>query len=700
MIRIVLKLTGIAGGLGAALAIAALAVSGASARAQGDPYEKLKSYDFQDRTAVEAIRHEIDQAGGSAAADAKIEERLDALLSDPNANFAGKQEACRLLWIAGSARSVPVLASMLTDEKLSDNARYALERLKDPAASQALRAVLAANLPGGANASPHAAPAKLIVGVIDSEGDRGDGGAVRLVQRFTVSTDPLVAEAAIAALGKIGTPAALAALREVGGSGVPLGHATLRCAEHIASTGSKAAAERTYEQLALEPWPDVVRGEAIHALAESGSSRADAVSLAALKASDSYLQEVAARECGSQLGEAAAAKALALWPQLPLQTQIVLLTAVGDRHDAAALPIALSATESSEAQLRAAGMRTAAVVGGAKAAPRLIQILTTGESQDRDIAHACLADLRGAEAEPALLHAALEGPSDTRAALMSVLADRPSAPALAAIVTTLQGGDMKAAVEAARALARAGGMDQRDVVVKVVVTSGSSEVRDAARAAIVAIVQRAPDRESAAGPIYAAYNDASATGKAELLQAMAEIGGQSALQTLSQAVVSTDPAVAQAALTGLAETWSDTRALPVLLSAAKSSQAKDARVEAVRGYLRLVSQDDRAPAEQRVDEVGQALAVVERPDEKRQALGILRECRIVPSVEMSAKLLDDPEVFSDAADTVLYLAAPQRRNDRDLPAVTGPATTAALDKIIQNTKDDDQKARAQKLKGA
>ena len=50
---------------------------------------------------------------------------LGVLTSD--AKYAGKQYVCRELSLVGTDQSVPVLAKMLTDEKLSDMARYALE---------------------------------------------------------------------------------------------------------------------------------------------------------------------------------------------------------------------------------------------------------------------------------------------------------------------------------------------------------------------------------------------------------------------------------------------------------------------------------------------------------------------------------------------------------------------------------------------
>ena len=54
-------------------------------------------------------------------------------------------------------------------------------------------------------------------------------------------------------------------------------------------------------------------------------------------------------------------------------------------------------------------------------------------------------------------------------------------------------------------------------------------------------------------------------------------------------------------------------------------------------------------------------------------------------------------MFNDASKTVLDLAAPQRRNNRQLHAIKGEATNAALNKVIQKTKDDNQRDHARKL---
>jgi hypothetical protein len=103
-------------------------------------------------------------------------------------------------------------------------------------------------------------------------------------------------------------------------------------------------------------------------------------------------------------------------------------------------------------------------------------------------------------------------------------------------------------------------------------------------------------------------------------------------------------------------------------------------------------------ADDKVAAIEQGLKAAERPDEKRQAFGALRDCRTEKAVALITGGLSEREVFAEAAEAILDLAAPQKRNHRDLPAVKGPAMTAALDKIIALSPDDSLKDRARRAK--
>ena len=95
-------------------------------------------------------------------------------------------------------------------------------------------------------------------------------------------------------------------------------------------------------------------------------------------------------------------------------------------------------------------------------------------------------------------------------------------------------------------------------------------------------------------------------------------------------------------MTALADNWSDARALPTLLNLAKTDSDKSLRVQSLRGYVRLIGQDDQISPAEKAQHLATAIGAAERPEEKRQALGVLRDCRVPQAMEVTAKLLDDP----------------------------------------------------------
>ncbi len=539
---------------------------------------------------------------------------------------------------------------------------------------------------------------KTRLGVINSLGNRGDAEAVSVLKPLVTSTEAPVSEAAIMALGKIGTPAAVSALRALPPTNTQAGRAMIRAAERLAVGGKKADAQKLYEALAGESRPNVIRAGAVRGLAAMQSPRAGTVALSALKSSDTYLQQVGAQVLGTSTDANATSQAIAAWPTLPPPVQSILLTAWADRQEKTAVDVALQATGSADDSVRQTGIYASGRIGGVKAVPRLADIAAHGQGGDRNSARDALASMPGADVDTAILQMAQTGPADTRGALLAILADRPTPATRAALLATAKGSDSRAAVQSLRALARIGSANEYPELINLTVTTSNDEVRDAARDAVVSVGPRVGNANQAAEPVLAAYAGASSQAKSALMPVLANLGTDRALTELTRATQSGDTAVKQAAVTALAETWSDTRPLPALLNIASNDNDKSLRIEALRGYLRLVQQDERMGSEEKVNRVSQALQAAQRPEEKRQALNVLRDARIPQAVQLSAKYLDDPDVFSDAANTVIDLAGPRRKNNRDLAAVKGDATTAALNKVIELTKDDNQRTQAQRLK--
>ena len=206
----------------------------AASGAFGELLGKIKTYDFnQSRADLVKISDMIRDASGKPEMKA-MEKQLDDFLKS-DASYAAKDFVCRELSVAGTETSVPALASMLTDEKVSDIARYSLERIPGPAVDDALRKALPK------------AEGKTKIGIINTLGVRGDKKAVDALAKLTGDSNETVAVAAIAALGRIddkGATDAIAKAKDKATGAIKTAalDAYLHCADRLAAKGQKDAA--------------------------------------------------------------------------------------------------------------------------------------------------------------------------------------------------------------------------------------------------------------------------------------------------------------------------------------------------------------------------------------------------------------------------------------------------------------------------
>jgi hypothetical protein len=143
-------------------------------------------------------------------------------------------------------------------------ARYALERIPDTAVDDALREALPKTT------------GKVQVGIINSLGQRRDSKSVSALSKLVSDSDAMVAEAAIAALGKIAGSEATKVLAEAkdqtgdqplrGKLQVPVLDAYLKCADRIAAQGKKEEALAIYKELYKRDKPTPIRTAALRGM--------------------------------------------------------------------------------------------------------------------------------------------------------------------------------------------------------------------------------------------------------------------------------------------------------------------------------------------------------------------------------------------------------------------------------------------------
>jgi HEAT repeat protein len=182
---------------------------------------------------------------------------LVLILKDPAATVFQKGKACMRLAMVGTKDAVPALTALLGDPRFSHYARFGLAPIPDPSVDNALRGALK-TLKG-----------TLLVGVIDSIGQRKDAKSVEPLAKMMYDSDAEVAQAATAALGLISGPLAAKALQDglaktKGPARTAVAAASLVCAEGLMAQGDRKGALALYDVLSRAGIPKTVRLAAMH----------------------------------------------------------------------------------------------------------------------------------------------------------------------------------------------------------------------------------------------------------------------------------------------------------------------------------------------------------------------------------------------------------------------------------------------------
>ncbi len=235
-----------------AMLLASAAPAVVADEATDKAFDALKTYEWgQDRATLKAIDDAVAASHGDGAAQKELQARLAAVLKS-GAPQAAKDYACRELSLIGSADSVPALAGLLGDEKLSHMARYALERMPCAEAVGALRDALSKT------------SGRVKVGVINSLGVRRDAHSTDALVGLLGDTDKEIASAAAAALGGIGNADAAKALGAFQAKApkelkLAAADAYLACAEQLLADGKKPDAIKIYSALRKPDQPKHVQ---------------------------------------------------------------------------------------------------------------------------------------------------------------------------------------------------------------------------------------------------------------------------------------------------------------------------------------------------------------------------------------------------------------------------------------------------------
>lgn len=614
------------------------------------------------------------------------EGKLIAVLKSNDASHKDKVDACRQLAIIATKEAIPVLATLLSDEQFSHNARYALEPIPDAAVDVAFRAAL-----GQLKGRP-------LVGVIGSVGVRRDARAVKSLAAFLSDSNPLVARAAARALGDIGNAPAAAALQQQVGSAsaitkLHMCEGLLRCAEALAAEGNRDKAVAIYDKLRSLEAPHQVRAGALRGAILTRGGDGLALLREHLGSGDYILFSAAVQTALEMPGrEVTVALATAL-DKLPADNQILTMQTLGARGDAEALPALFRTAKSGAEPVRIAAIKAIAQIDHVSAVPVLADLLGADSRPIADAAQEALGSLTSSSADTVVMDMFESSDTGKRLLALELMARRRMTTAVPVLLKASSDTDTKVRPAAIKMVGELGGPDQLAALLDVLMDLRSSGDLEAARQALSDVCGKADAPESCAGRLIRRLERVRSAQKIVLLRVLSGIGGRDALQAVRRTVADSAADVHAAAIRALGS-WKTTDAAPHLLTLATEADTPGDKALCLRAYLGMAARRD-LPVKQRLAMCRQAVSLVQRDDEKRLLLGTLSNINSTDALTVIAPYLNDAGIRQEAVMASLKIAE-RLLKGRD-SGKQAPKLIAPLEKVTQVVTGEDLSRRAKEL---
>ncbi|MEI7947875.1 MAG: DUF1080 domain-containing protein, partial [bacterium] len=497
---------------------------------------------------------------------------------------------CHELGRVGTKASIAPLAALLDNPELAHAARYGLEMIPDPSVEEALREA-AGRVKG-----------LLLVGVLQSIGNRRDATAIPLLAQRLGDADQAVAVAAATALGKIATPAAVAALKPMLGKCPSVAEAYLACA---AGAQTPATAISLYTDIlnAKETVAKSVRMAARRGQILASGDAGMALWEAAIQSEDPDETDVALRTALEFPKSEKVTKSIAQMLGKCPAKQIRLSEILAERGDSTAVPALLvlaKGGDTKDIEIRLAAATALTRLGSVSVLPILTELAAEDNADSSVRARALLVGFSGKEGDAAIL--ALLESTDANKRLMGITL-AASGRVVAAVPKLLSlTGDSDAKVSEASFKALGDLVEANDVPALLSIVEKTTGAEAAMRALSAVCVRLAgAGTGSALEPVGVAYGKAQGKVKQALLKALCSTGNAQALDMARAAVTQNDDAELKEAAMRLVCDWKTSEALPEIEKIAQEAASERMKILALRGYVRIcmlstVSQEDKEAA--------------------------------------------------------------------------------------------------------
>jgi len=420
-----------------------------------------------------------------------------------------------------------------------------------------------------------------------------------------------------------------------------------------------------------------------------------------LKSGDQEMQAVAiamVKEMSGTEVTKALAKEL---PNLSATSQVQLLSALGDRGDADALPAVVTAVKAKNESVRIAALKAVGQLGDASSVGLLAQTAAATRGAEQKAARESLYRLRGPKIEQAItvgmqtvdgtiLVSIPKAEPKTKVELIKSAGERNISAGVSVLLKTAKDSNRKVRVESFKVLKIVAGPEHLPALVELLLNLRSSSDRNEARKMVAAVAHKIEDKNRQAEAVLAVLPSVKDVKKqCSLLSVLGKIGDSSALPRLRKALNSDDIESRGAAIRALAE-WPTSEPAAEMLKAAQNSENRAHRILALRGSIRLLGLDSKRAPEETIEMYKKAMTLAPDANEKKRVLSGLVKVKSPGALQIAADYLQDKTLFREAEFAVVKIAEGIHEN---FPQ----QTRDVLEKILQTSKNDQLRQKAQEV---
>jgi HEAT repeat protein/type 1 glutamine amidotransferase len=603
--------------------------------------KEMSTYDYgKDEEILSVLRDYVRAVRQFPKERERCEAHLAELL-ESDATLAAKMAACRHLREIGSAVSVPALTKMLIQEETSDLARYALEKISDASAEQALIQNLGKT------------KGKIRLGIMASLGNRRAEKAVPYLEKFLNGADKAEAVASATALGWIADPKAADVLSQAltdtaGKLQVQVASSLLDCAERHLKNKDFDEAAGIFETLIQAELPLHIRQAAFKGQLAVLGKEAKGVIVSTLKGSYPEWYEPAISYVRNAFDESDIQEVCAVLHGLPTESHVQLLEVLSHYPVKAALDSAIQAAGNENGDIRIAALHALEDIGNATAVELLAHRAARSRGQEQEVARTSLWSLKGKDVDQAiLLNLAKQNDPDVQNELIMSIGERRIREGLNWLLSKARSEEARTRQQSIKALKNVGFPSHLPLLVNLLISVEEERDQMEMASTIAAVVQKGPQGEGRARSVMDVLPEVrDIPSRRALYRTLGKIGDDSSLPILRSALEVENPDIKDAAVRALAD-WPTATAQEDLLHIARLSTDPVHKILSLQSYIRMVEMEKYRSPERAVESLRDVLDL-SRAEEKKIILGILPTFASEDALDLAESLLREKEVEEEA----------------------------------------------------